>query len=116
MKRALIVEDHMQTVENLATICEDAGCRAYMAMSLAEAKSMIKEKEFHLIIWDFNLPDGNSLELIKVARKKNPEAVMIATSSDPENRALQMIAGCNLEASPYEIYQILEEEVKKIVL
>ncbi|MFZ2188394.1 MAG: response regulator [Candidatus Moraniibacteriota bacterium] len=114
MKKILIVEDHMMTAENLAAVCEEGGCQAYLAMSLIEAQSMIKEKKFQLIVWDYNLPDGTTLELIRAAREVNPEATMIAASSNPDSRELQLKAGCNLSANPYSIYNLLEEEVNKL--
>ncbi|MFA5961557.1 MAG: response regulator [Parcubacteria group bacterium] len=112
MKRVLVVEDHWMTVDNLVAICREAGCEVKVAMSLAEVEAMAKEK-FDIFVWDYNLPDGTTLEAIKVARKRDSEATMIASSSDPESRLLQVIAGCNIEVDPYSIYGVLEKEVEK---
>jgi DNA-binding response OmpR family regulator len=113
-KRVLVVEDHFMTLENLVATCEECGCEVKMAMDLISAKDIIVEENFDVFVWDFNLPDGNTLEAIKIAREKNPGATMIASSSEADNREMQMVAGCNLSASPYSIYNILEEEVNKL--
>jgi CheY-like chemotaxis protein len=113
-KRVLIVEDHFGTVENLVATCEECGCEVKMAMDLASANRIVGEQNFDVFVWDYNLPDGTTLEVIKVAREKNPNATMIASSSNPDSRELQMAAGCNVSADPYSIYGILEEEVRKL--
>ncbi len=112
---ALIVEDHEATSENLAAICrEEFGCTVCQATDLVSAHTAITGQEFDLITWDFNLPDGTTLELIRLARAKFPNATMIATSSLKDKRQEEQEAGCNLSADAFDASNVLRETLAKL--
>jgi CheY-like chemotaxis protein len=115
MIKVLIVEDHLATGENIGFTCEEFGCDVYWATTLLQASCIIIQHKFQLIIWDFNLPDGISIDLIKLAREKFPEAIMVASSSNPNIRALQQAAGCNLSADPSSISDFLRKEIPRLI-
>jgi len=113
--KVLIVEDHQATSDNLARLCsEEFGCEVCQATDLMDAKTALAQGPYELIIWDFNLPDGNTLSMIKDARPKFPAAIMIASSSDMQKRQSQVQAGCNLEAGPFSISEVVREELLKL--
>ena len=67
----LLVEDHEPTRVTLASLLARRGHRVKTAASLAEARVLAAEQEFHLLISDIGLPDGNGFDLMKELRGRH---------------------------------------------
>lgn len=63
--KILLLEDHEPTRIALASLLKRRGYLVETAASLAEARALAMKDEFHLLISDIGLPDGNGLDLMK---------------------------------------------------
>jgi CheY-like chemotaxis protein len=70
--RILLVEDHEATRISLARLLMRRNYEVVTAASLAEARRVADENEFHLLISDIGLPDGNGCDLMAELRKTRP--------------------------------------------
>jgi len=93
-RRFLIVDDDKDFCEVVADAINCAEAEAVLAMTLAEAKKKLADGHYYAIVWDYTLPDGNTIELLKSACKKHKKTRMIANSGDSKFRQLQMTNGC----------------------
>ena len=70
--RILLVEDHEPTRTSLARLLMHRYYEVMTAASIAEARVLADTKEFHLLISDIGLPDGNGYDLMLELRKSRP--------------------------------------------
>jgi len=70
--RILLVEDHEPTRTSLARLLMHRSFEVLTAASLAEARTLAGSKEFHLLISDIGLPDGNGYDLMIELQKDRP--------------------------------------------
>jgi len=90
--RLLIVEDDPVQRELLGAIFEDEPCKALAAGSLAEARRTLLRFQPDIILLDYQLPDGNALELIRELRAEEPRpAVVVITSLSSVTLAVDLI-------------------------
>lgn len=76
----MVDDDHicLELLSNLLLEC--AGIAPYCTMNGEEALEAMEEKEFDLIITDFNMPDMNGIELAKQVKVIAPNTPMILNS------------------------------------
>ena len=90
--RLLIVEDDPVQRELLAAIFEDEPCKALVAGTLAETRRILQRFQPDIILLDYQLPDGNALELIRELRTEEPRpAVVVITSLSSVTLAVDLI-------------------------
>jgi CheY-like chemotaxis protein len=95
LPKILVVEDTEETLDAYRVILRGLA-RILIASTLEEAEDLLSQhNDFSLITWDFNLPDGNTLELIKATRARFPELPMLAASDNFISRGCQLKAGCD---------------------
>jgi PAS domain S-box-containing protein len=70
--RILLVEDHEPTRTSLARLLMRRYYEVVTASSVAEARELASAKDFHLLISDIGLPDGNGYDLMNELRKTRP--------------------------------------------
>jgi PAS domain S-box-containing protein len=70
--RILLVEDHEPTRTSLARLLMHRYYEVITAASVAEARSLAQTREFHLLISDIGLPDGNGYDLMLELKKDRP--------------------------------------------
>ena len=70
--RILLVEDHEDTARVLHRMLSAAGYVVGLAHSLKQARRLVVEQEFDLIISDMGLPDGTGLELMREVHSSRP--------------------------------------------
>ncbi len=88
MQRVLILEDHPETREWLASIIEQAFLEVdtHEASSLAQARKLLEQHSFDLALIDLNLPDGNGVEIIGEITRHSPNTYcVVATIFDDDN-------------------------------
>ena len=54
----------------------------HISTSLNEAFTLLKSKDFSLIILDLNLPDGSGLELLKILKEKKSNIKVLVFSTN----------------------------------
>ncbi len=79
----------LQTPDRSVTLCE----------SLSEARKILEDKIFDLLILDINLPDGDATELLKEQKAANPQVpVIMLTANDMET---DIVTGLEAGADDY---------------
>lgn len=75
--KILIVDDDLVTCNTLSVILEKNGYDVSVAYNGVEAKEQIETKHFNVVILDIKLPDISGMELLKVAKEKDSEIMVI---------------------------------------
>jgi len=68
--KALVVDDHHDSVQLLAAALEPYGVAVITAASVAEARQILGAGEVDIIVSDLGLPGENGLELIRWVRSQ----------------------------------------------
>lgn len=98
MKKILVVEDNIALSTGLKFDLEREGYEAHAAYNSRQAREIVKEIDFHLIVLDINLPDGNGFELCKWIKKLKDIPLIFLTACDMEE---DTIKGFELGADDY---------------
>lgn len=115
MQRILIVEDDVIICGGVKTFLESKGYAADCAYSVKEAECAL-EKNYHLVILDSNLPDGNGVALCRKIRKKGSIPVIFLTANDTEKDMIEGFeAGCDdYIAKPFSI-EVLSQRIMAVL-
>lgn len=90
--RALIVEDHGDTLRVLSLLLGRCGYQTVTAKDAAEARTRLEEMQVDVLISDLSLPDGDGLDLVREAKQKQPLKAIALTgrdSADARNAGLR---------------------------
>lgn len=77
MRHILIIDDEDKLRNLLARIITLEGFEVNQAIDCKSALQLLKSNEYHVIICDVKLPDGNGVELIKKIKQLKPSAEII---------------------------------------
>jgi len=86
--RILLVEDHPDTANVFARMLRRDGFDVSVATSCGQATRMCEQSPFDLLICDINLPDGDGVQVLSVARQTHPQTVGIIVSGHDEEAEL----------------------------
>ena len=115
--RILIVEDSKMISNILKTKLEEFGYKTDRSFTLKEAKNLIQENEYMLILLDLHLPDGEGYELIDDIHDITNTKVIVLTSINEEQLREELfrygildyiIKDKNFIYSIYEIHKTLQ--------
>lgn len=111
--RILVVDDDTYICKLLANYLEKKGFSADKAYNGKNARKLIKEITYDLILCDYRLPDSNGLEIMMTARQRSPQTkVVIITAYKEVSTAVELMkAG----ASDYLTKPLIPEEVLALV-
>ncbi|MEO6001545.1 MAG: chemotaxis protein CheB [Opitutus sp.] len=70
-RRLLMVEDHDATRFALSNLLRRRGYAVIPAVSVAEARSLLSQQEFDVIVCDIGLPDGTGYDLMLDVKKRS---------------------------------------------
>ena len=62
--RVLVLEDEPSMQQLFSEILTPAGYQATVVPTIAEARAALQQHDFHLLILDRKLPDGDGVELL----------------------------------------------------
>jgi len=79
--KLLIVEDELALQESMKAYLASEGYTCESALTIKEAEEKICLFLYDCLLIDVNLPDGSGLDLIKNAKKRNPNAGIIIISA-----------------------------------
>ena len=85
MYQILLVEDDPDIATISQTYLQHAGYGTSLAGSVQQAKQLIDEQEFDLMLLDMMLPDGDGQQLCSYIRSKSNCPVIFITCIDEEN-------------------------------
>src|SRR5438874_6264256 len=75
--KVLVVDDEESVVMTIKAILQLDGYNVATTMSGAEARAMVRETEYDLVLTDLRLEDGDGLDALKAVRESYPETVTI---------------------------------------
>lgn len=82
--RILLVDDEENVLKSLLRIFKGIKYDIYTAFSGAEGIKMIKNRNFHLIISDYRMPEMNGVEFLKKARDISPDTIRIILTGNAD--------------------------------
>ena len=98
MKRILYIEDNSVT-QKLVCRHLDRTANIITSKTLGEARVLLRDQSFDLMLADVNLPDGNSLDLVLELRGRYSATqlpvILVSASMDQLLRARALRAGAN---------------------
>jgi two-component system, NtrC family, response regulator AtoC len=71
--KILVTDDEKLQRDSLAAILSDVGHQLKTAQSVQDAKDLLRESSFDLLISDFKMPDGTGLQLAEYAKSIAPD-------------------------------------------
>ena len=77
----LIVEDEQSLMESIVTYLEMEGFKCLEAYDYHTALTLIDKHNYMCMLIDLNLPDGDGLELVKIARRNDEKGGIIIISA-----------------------------------
>jgi DNA-binding response OmpR family regulator len=86
VKRILLVEDELILGDTIVISLKKMGFECVWVKTLKEAKNALKESVFSLAIVDWNLPDGEGIELLKHPKRKYLMMLILSSKSSVSER------------------------------
>lgn len=85
MSRILLLEDDATLGRGVRFALETEGVRAELCAGLAEARALLAQGPFDLLVLDVNLPEGSGLDLLREVRRSGSGVpVILLTANDLE--------------------------------
>lgn len=86
MMRILLVDDHEIVRRGLKQLLAEAYPKALFAEAgtAPQARSLIAQQDWQLVVLDINLPGGSGLDLIAEVNRLRPQAAVLVLSAYPE--------------------------------
>lgn len=109
MARLLIVDDERNIRSGLATFFESLGYEARSAASAHEARALIEQTPFDLVLTDYRMAEVNGLELLAEIKQRHPQTLVILMTAyaTVENAVAAMKAGAyDYVTKPFSLDQI----------
>lgn len=98
MDTILIVEDDRALAQGLSRALTTDQIQAQICPSAREAKKLLAENGYDLVILDVNLPDGNGFDLLRLIRETCVCRVIMLTANDLET---DIVTGLEQGADDY---------------
>ena len=97
MNKILLLEDDITLGNGIKMVLK--GEQVTLVNTLKDAREILKNNEFDLLILDINLPDGSCLDLMKEQKNLNSETpIILLTANDME---IDIVSGLELGADDY---------------
>ena len=109
MARLLIVDDERNIRASLATFFQSLGHPTSVAADGRQARTMIEEGAFDLVLTDYRMAEMNGLELLVEIKRRRPETqvILMTAYATVENAVAAMKAGAfDYVTKPFSLDQI----------
>jgi len=90
----LVVEDRSEIRQALIGLLEHAGYSPRGASSCAEARELVGQLRFKVILLDLKLPDGSGLDFCAELRTLAPQSAVVIISGDSAVMEEDQLGGC----------------------
>jgi DNA-binding NtrC family response regulator len=80
-ERVLVVDDDESIGTCVAMLLEQAGYSCHVCNRGRDGLQKLREEEFDAVISDLRMPDASGLDVVAMARERNPEAVVMLMTS-----------------------------------
>ncbi len=98
MKKILLVEDDKDIIANLSEFLISEGFSVKHASGQTQALHLLEEEQFHLVLLDIFLSDGNGFSICSAIKSDHRLPVIFLTASDDE---FSTVTGFELGADDY---------------
>lgn len=98
MIRLLLIEDDTHIAEGLSFLLEKEGFAVETALTAEEGMRKIECGDYHILLLDVTLPDGNGFELFHEIKKQKDLPIIFLTALDDE---VDIVKGFDLGADEY---------------
>lgn len=99
MERILLLEDDTALGQGIQMALQTPDTPVFLCATLAEARQILGQSRFSLLILDINLPDGSGLSLLREQKALHPAVpVILLTANDLE---LDEVTGLEAGADDY---------------
>src|SRR5207249_11069985 len=75
--KVLVVDDEESVVFTIKAILQLDGYNASTTTSGVQARAMVRDTEYDLVLTDLRLEDGDGLDVLKAVRERHPETITI---------------------------------------
>jgi DNA-binding response OmpR family regulator len=86
MSKILLVEDELLLGDAIMLSLQKMGYECTWVKTLLEARAKLKEQRFQLMVLDWNLPDGEGIELLTHPKRKFMMALILSSKSSVQER------------------------------
>lgn len=93
-----MLEDDTTLGRGIQLALQDPDVTIALAGTLSQAREMLAQKKFDLLILDVNLPDGSALDLLREVRQGEAVPVILLTANDLE---MDVVTGLESGADDY---------------
>lgn len=94
----MILEDDKDLAEGISLALAEKDLEFVICKTVAMAREALKQKQFDLLIFDINLPDGSGLELCQKIRQSSQVPIALLTVKDME---MDIVKGLEYGADDY---------------
>lgn len=98
MQRILLLEDDMALGNGIRLALQSETQQITLYRTLSEAREVVGQCAFDLMILDVNLPDGSGLDLLREVRKTSAVPIILLTANDME---MDIVTGLESGADDY---------------
>ncbi|MEY8000081.1 response regulator transcription factor [Clostridium sp. Mt-5] len=116
MYKLLLVEDDSALAAGIEFTLKDEGYEVLTVPTVKDTKKIMENRNFHVVILDINLPDGNGYDLCRYIREKSDVPIVFLTALDEEvNIVLGLeIGGDDYITKPFAVREFLSR-IKAII-
>lgn len=98
MQKIFLLEDDTALGSGIRLALQSPGLQITLCQTLAQARNVLEQDWFDLLILDINLPDGSGLDLLRQVRKTGAVPVILLTANDME---MDIVTGLESGADDY---------------
>lgn len=98
MREILLLEDDTTLGRGIQLALQGPDVTIALTGTLSQAREMLAQKKFDLLILDVNLPDGSALDLLREVRQGEAVPVILLTANDLE---MDVVTGLESGADDY---------------
>ncbi len=105
----LLVEDHRELAQWLATELRHAGWAPEIASTAADARHRVRQRSYDVLLVDIGLPDGDGIALCRDLRAMTDAPLLMVTArQDVEDRVRALDSGADdYLAKPFAVDELL---------
>ncbi len=98
MRKILLLEDDMALGQGIRFALQNNDVDVTLCSTMKQARQMLKDAAFDLLVLDVNLPDGSGLELLQEVRRSRLTPIILLTANDMET---DIVTGLESGADDY---------------
>ncbi|WP_347488735.1 response regulator transcription factor [Desulfoscipio sp. XC116] len=98
MRKILLVEDDLSLIEGLKFSLSRHDFDITIARTVKEAKKILNQNNYNLIVLDLMLPDGSGFDICKTVRQTSNIPIIFLTASDEE---VNIVMGLDIGGDDY---------------